>query len=58
MGSGRSGIYYTSHGSSYIHHDALIHVMEGEYDPDNGIARWHINGAPDRILWISWIKTV
>ena len=45
MGSGRSGIYYTSHGSSYIHHDALIHVMEGEYDPDNGIARWHINGA-------------
>lgn len=45
MGSGRSGIYYTSHGSSYIHHDALIHVMEGEYDPDNGIVRWHINGA-------------
>lgn len=31
MGSGRSGIYYTTHGSHMIHHNALIHSLEGEY---------------------------
>ena len=31
MGSGRSGIYYTTHGSRMIHHKALIHSLEGEY---------------------------
>ena len=31
MGSGRSGIYYTTHGSHMIHHIALIHSLEGEY---------------------------
>lgn len=31
MGSGRSGIYYGTHGSRIIHHEALIHSLEGEY---------------------------
>ena len=31
MGSGRSGIYYTTHGSRMIHHNALIHALEGIY---------------------------
>ena len=31
MGSGRSGRYYTTHGSRMIHHKALIHSLEGEY---------------------------
>ena len=31
MGSGRSGIYYTTHGSRMIHHKALIHSLEGDY---------------------------
>ena len=31
MGSGRSGIYYGTHGSRIIHHKALIHSLEGEY---------------------------
>lgn len=31
MGTGKSGKYYTTHGSSVIHHEALIHSLEGEY---------------------------
>jgi len=31
MGTGRSGIYYTSHGSSAIHHEGIIHSYEGVY---------------------------
>lgn len=31
MGSGRSGIYYTTHGSRKIHHKALIHSLKGDY---------------------------
>lgn len=31
MGSGESGRYYTSRGSSKIHHQALIHSIEGNY---------------------------
>lgn len=45
MGSGRSGIYYTTKGSSFFHHEEMIHIMEGEYDPDLGIARTHIDGG-------------
>lgn len=39
MGSGRSGIYYTSHGSSVIHHDGIIHSYEGVYKdkPDGSL---------------------
>lgn len=29
MGSGESGRYYTSHGSRYVHHGALIHSFDG-----------------------------
>ena len=29
MGSGESGHYYTSHGSSRVHHGALIHSFDG-----------------------------
>lgn len=35
MGSGRSGKYYTSHGSRAIHHNAIIHSMEGSYTSGN-----------------------
>lgn len=45
MGSGISGIYYTSHGSSYIHHDALIHVMEGDYDIISNGQNLHYGGG-------------
>ncbi len=31
MGTGVSGRYYTSHGSSIVHHQALIHSFDGEY---------------------------
>lgn len=31
MGTGVSGRYYTSHGSSIVHHKALIHSFDGEY---------------------------
>lgn len=31
MGSGQSGLYYTSHGSHKIHHQAIIHSLEGNY---------------------------
>lgn len=31
MGTGESGHYYTSHGSNYVHHQALIHSFEGRY---------------------------
>lgn len=31
MGTGESGIYYTSHGSNRVHHKALIHSFDGEY---------------------------
>ncbi|MBR2570584.1 MAG: EndoU domain-containing protein [Clostridia bacterium] len=30
MGTGVSGRYYTSHGSSIVHHQALIHSFDGE----------------------------
>ena len=35
MGSGISGKYYTSHGSRAIHHNAIIHSMEGSYTAGN-----------------------
>ena len=35
MGGGRSGKYYTSHGSRSIHHDAIIHSLEGMYSDNN-----------------------
>ena len=35
MGSGKSGKYYTSHGSRSIHHNAIIHSMEGSYTLGN-----------------------
>lgn len=35
MGTGKSGRYYTSHGSSAIHHNAIIHSMEGSYTAGN-----------------------
>lgn len=31
MGSGQSGLYYTSRGSHKIHHQAIIHSLEGNY---------------------------
>lgn len=31
MGTGESGNYYTSGGSSSVHHEALIHSIDGEY---------------------------
>lgn len=31
MGTGDSGIYYTSHGSRWVHHGALIHSFDGRY---------------------------
>lgn len=31
MGSGESGIYYTSHGSRRVHHSALIHSFDGRF---------------------------
>lgn len=31
MGTGESGRYYTSNGSSLVHHQALIHSFDGEY---------------------------
>ena len=31
MGTGDSGIYYTSHGSNRVHHGALIHSFDGLY---------------------------
>lgn len=37
MGTGKSGKYYTSHGSSAIHHNAIIHSMEGSYTAGNRI---------------------
>ena len=38
MGSGDSGNYYTSGGSESVHHQALIHSIDGEYthDPKTG----------------------
>lgn len=38
MGTGESGNYYTSHGSDTVHHEALIHIIDGEYthDPKTG----------------------
>lgn len=39
MGTGVSGRYYTSHGSSIVHHQALIHSFDGEYsrNPRTGV---------------------
>lgn len=34
MGTGDSGRYYTSHGSKWIHHGALIHSFDGKYSKD------------------------
>lgn len=31
MGTGDSGRYYTSNGSKYVHHGALIHSFDGKY---------------------------
>lgn len=31
MGTGESGRYYTSHGSTSVHHQALIHSFDGKY---------------------------
>ena len=31
MGTGESGRYYTSHGSRFVHHNALIHSFDGSY---------------------------
>ena len=38
MGTGDSGNYYTSGGSESVHHQALIHSIDGEYthDPKTG----------------------
>ncbi|MCQ2053035.1 MAG: EndoU domain-containing protein [Treponema sp.] len=56
MGSGRSGIYYTSHGSSKIHHQALIHSMEGIFtvNPKTGkISKFMSGGhAQDNINFL------
>ncbi|WP_206666317.1 EndoU domain-containing protein [Bifidobacterium jacchi] len=41
MGSGESGRYYTSHGSRLVHHQGIIHSLDGEYT--------HRNGHPDRL---------
>jgi len=35
MGTGISGIYYTSHGSRVVHHGALIHSFDGDFTKDN-----------------------
>lgn len=47
MGSGESGRYYTSRGSSKIHHQALIHSIEGNYtkNPKTGKIQKLINGG-------------
>lgn len=42
LGTGYSGIYYTSHGSKKIHHNAIRHSMEGEYTKDK-------HGHPQRL---------
>lgn len=31
MGTGELGVYYTSHGSNRVHHEALIHSIEGAF---------------------------
>ena len=31
MGTGESGLYYTSGGSELVHHDALIHCIDGSF---------------------------
>lgn len=38
MGTGESGNYYTSHGSKFVHHEALIHSIDGIFihDPKTG----------------------
>lgn len=35
MGTGKSGRYYTSHGSRTVHHNAIIHSLEGSYTSGN-----------------------
>lgn len=47
MGSGDSGKYYTTRGSSKIHHKALIHSWEGNYtkNPKTGKFQKLINGG-------------
>lgn len=34
MGTGISGLYYTTRGSSKVHHQGLIHSLEGKYKLD------------------------
>lgn len=43
MGSGESGNYYTSGGSSVVHHQALIHSIDGEYTHNQK------TGRPERL---------
>ena len=44
MGSGEAKRYYMSHGSKLVHHDALIHSIDGKYthDPET-------HSRPDRL---------
>lgn len=60
MGSGRSGIYYGTHGSRIIHHKALIHSLEGEYTTPSkkGTPIRLKSGGMVRKQWILWTKTV
>jgi hypothetical protein len=39
MGTGESGNYYTSGGSSVVHHEAIIHSIDGEYVHDSKTGR-------------------
>lgn len=47
MGRGQSGLYYTSNGSKKIHHNALIHALEGNFtiDPRTKNISRMINGG-------------
>lgn len=43
MGTGDSGHYYTSGGSSIVHHEALIHSIDGSFTHNNK------TGRPERL---------
>lgn len=43
MGTGESGNYYTSGGSDVVHHQALIHSIDGEYTHNQK------TGRPERL---------
>lgn len=47
MGTGDSGLYYTSHGSRRVHHGALIHSFDGRFsrNPRTGRIQKLISGG-------------